>query len=321
MQTRHHFTTNFTDTKRISASRMQQIRFQQTIQHVAHVSGRGYWSGQTITLTFLPAQPNAGILFRRVDLPGRPEIQAVATNRRDTNLRTTLVGTDAHVEMIEHVMSALYAMDIDNCIVECDAAEMPGMDGSSHAFVVALEQAGVSRQPAATQVVTLRSPIRVGDDKQWIMAVPSQDVGLTFQYQLDYGSNNPIPASTTTFLLDRDSYSEHISPARTFLTEGEARALQSQGVASHVTYRDLLVFGPTGPIDNALRYEDECSRHKLLDLIGDISLCGLRVQGKIIAHRSGHILNGRMAEAIRNLKHSQQPLEHEFHAVPRKFAA
>ena len=280
---------------------MQQIRFQQTIEHTTHVSGRGYWSGRPITLTFLPGQPNSGIVFRRIDLPNRPEILAVAAHRRDTSLRTTLVHEDVHVEMIEHVMAALYAMDIDNCIVECDAPEMPGMDGSALAFAVALERAGSRKQPAPSHHVSLTVPLRVGDDQQWIMAVPSNDPGLTLQYQLDYGATSPILASTHTYSLSRDSFSQSIASARTFMTESEARGLQSQGVASHVTYRDLLVFGPNGPLENSLRFEDECSRHKVLDLIGDLSLCGLRVQGKIIAHRSGHILNGRLAEAVQQL--------------------
>ena len=286
---------------------MQQIRFQQTIEHVAHVSGRGYWSGRPITLTFLPAQTNIGIVFRRVDLPDRPEIQAIAANRRETSLRTTLLSNSAHVEMVEHVMAALYGMDIDNCIVECDAPEMPGMDGSALAMSIALNQAGTRRQSVQSHYITLSIPLRIGDDKQWIMAFPSTDPGLTIQYQLDYGPNSPIPGSTCTYQLERESFAKSIAPARTFLSETEARGLQLQGVASHVTFRDLLVFGPDGPIDNSLRYDDECSRHKLLDLIGDLSLCGLRVQGKIIARRSGHILNGRMAEAIRNLKDSQAP--------------
>ena len=286
---------------------MQQIRFQQTIEHVAHVSGRGYWSGRPITLTFLPAQTNIGIVFRRVDLADRPEIQAIAANRRETSLRTTLLSNSAHVEMVEHVMAALYGMDIDNCIVECDAPEMPGMDGSALAMSIALNQAGTRRQSVQSHYITLSIPLRIGDDKQWIMAFPSTDPGLTIQYQLDYGPNSPIPGSTCTYQLERESFAKSIAPARTFLSETEARGLQLQGVASHVTFRDLLVFGPDGPIDNSLRYDDECSRHKLLDLIGDLSLCGLRVQGKIIARRSGHILNGRMAEAIRNLKDSQAP--------------
>jgi UDP-3-O-[3-hydroxymyristoyl] N-acetylglucosamine deacetylase len=283
---------------------MHHLRFQQTIQHAAQVSGRGYWSSKPITLTFLPAPSNTGILFRRIDLEGRPEIEAIAANRRETNLRTTLVSDAAHVEMIEHVMAALYGLDIDNCIVECDAAEMPGMDGSAVAFALALEQAGTSRQADMVEHLSISSSLRVGDDRNWVMAVPSADPGLTLQYQLDYGPGSSIPATTTTQLLERNNFSNTIAPARTFLTEHDARHLQMQGVASHVTYRDLVVFGPDGPIDNSLRFEDECSRHKLLDLIGDLALCGLRVQGKIIASRSGHILNGRLAEAIRNLENS-----------------
>jgi UDP-3-O-[3-hydroxymyristoyl] N-acetylglucosamine deacetylase len=281
---------------------------------MAHVSGRGYWSGRPITLTFLPGVPNSGIVFRRVDLPGRPEIQSIASNRRDTSLRTTLVTDTCQVEMVEHVAAALYAMDIDNCIVECDAPEMPGMDGSSLAFAIALEIAGTRKQPATALEIELKLPLRVGNESQWIMAIPSSDPGLTIQYQLDYGPNNPIPASTTTYTLDRETFVQSIAPARTFLSESEARGLQAQGVASHVTYRDLVVFGPNGPIDNSPRFDDECSRHKLLDLIGDLSLCGLRVQGKIIAHRSGHILNGTLAEAVQELKKSQVPMRYKFAA-------
>ncbi len=275
---------------------------------MARVSGRGYWSGRPITLTFLPGMPNTGIIFRRVDLPGRPEIEAVAANRRDTSLRTTLVRENCHVEMVEHVAAALYALEIDNCIVECDAAEMPGMDGSAVAFAIAIEQSGLRKQPATAIQLELTLPLRVGNENQWIMAVPSSDPGLTIQYQLDYGPGSPIPASTTTYKIERTSFSKEIAPARTFLTESEARGLQSQGVASHVTYRDLVVFGPSGPIDTSPRFIDECSRHKLLDLIGDLSLCGLRVQGKIIAHRSGHILNGYLAEAVHRLKDTQVPM-------------
>ena len=293
---------------------MQHIRFQQTIEHMAHVSGRGYWSGRPITLTFLPGVPSSGIVFRRVDLPGRPEIQSVASNRRDTSLRTTLVRDNCHVEMVEHVAAALYVMEIDNCIVECDAPEMPGMDGSALAFAVALERAGCRKQPAVATEIELTMPLRVGTDSQWVMAIPSSEPGLTLQYQLDYGPNSSIPASTTTYKLDRDTFTHSIAPARTFLNESEARGLQSQGIASHVTYRDLVVFGPNGPIDNTLRFDDECSRHKLLDLIGDLSLCGSRIQGKIIAHRSGHILNGTLAEAVQELKNSHVPVRNRYAA-------
>jgi UDP-3-O-acyl-N-acetylglucosamine deacetylase len=107
-------------------------------------------------------------------------------------------------------------------------------------------------------------------------------------------------------LVDRDTFTTEIAPARTFLEEKDAKGLQSRGVATHVTYRDLIIFGDNGPIENSLRYQDECSRHKLLDVIGDLSLCQHRIQGKIIAHRSGHNLNGRLAQELFELTDKQQ---------------
>ena len=285
---------------------MQQLRFQQTIEHVTHVSGRGYWSGRAVSLTFLPAEPNSGIVFCRSDLPDRPKVPAHVAYRRDTQLRTTLVHSGTHVEMVEHVLAALYALEIDNCIVECDAPEMPGMDGSALAFAIALERAGHRRQLLPSQTVSVTAPIRLGDEYQWVMAIPSRDPGLTIRYELDYGSESSVPKCDSTLMIERDTFTDSIAPARTFLEEHEARQLQSKGVASHVTYRDLIVFGPNGPVDNSLRFEDECSRHKLLDVVGDLSLCGYRIQGKIIAHRSGHRLNGLLAVELNELAERQR---------------
>ncbi len=285
---------------------MQQIRFQNTIEHVAHVSGRGYWSGRAVSLTFLPAEAGSGIVFRRVDLPGRPTIPANVPFRRETQLRTTLEHTGAHVEMVEHVLASLYALDIDNCIVECDAPEMPGMDGSSLAFAMALEGVGLRPQRMIAQTVEIDHPIRVGDDKQWIMAIPSADVGYTVRYELDYGPTSTVPPSDSTLRIDRETFSQTVAPARTFLEEQEADRLQSKGIAAHVTHRDLIVFGIHGPIDNELRFTDECSRHKLLDVVGDLALCGWRIQGKVIAHRSGHRLNGELAKELHELGMRQQ---------------
>ncbi len=285
---------------------MQRLRFQQTIEHVTRVSGRGYWSGCAISLTFLPADANCGIVFRRIDLPGKPTIRAQVANRRDTQLRTTLVEAAVHVEMVEHVLAAIYALEIDNCIIECDAPEMPGMDGSSLAFAIALEGAGIRRQWDSCEEYSIAFPIRLGDDNQWVMAIPSVDPGLTIRYELDYGAKSSVPTCESTLEITRENFSQQIAPARTFLEEHEAKQLQSKGVASHVTYRDLLVFGPEGPIDNSLRFDDECSRHKLLDVIGDLSLCGIRLQGKIIAHRSGHRLNGLLAKELWEVSKKQR---------------
>ncbi|AMV32588.1 UDP-3-O-[3-hydroxymyristoyl] N-acetylglucosamine deacetylase [Pirellula sp. SH-Sr6A] len=297
---------------------MQPLRFQQTIEHVTRVSGRGYWSGRANTLTFQPAPAGTGIVFRRNDLPGHPTIEAHAARRRETQLRTTLEQSGAHVEMVEHVLAALYALDIDNCIVECDAPEMPGMDGSSLAFALAIEQAGVRCQFEPTHSVVIEETIKLGDDQQWIMAIPSADPGMTIRYELDYGHSSSIPKSESTLPVDRSTFTRHIAPARTFLEEHEAKMLQTKGIASHVTYQDLVVFGSDGPIDNSLRFDDECSRHKLLDVVGDLALCGWRIQGKVIAHRSGHRLNGMLAAALFETGRAQQfqsSLNHKTHVA------
>lgn len=284
---------------------MYQVRFQNTIEHVAHASGRGYWSGRANSLTFLPAPAGTGVVFRRVDLPCRPTVAAHVALRRETQLRTTLEQAGTHVEMVEHVMAALYGLNIDNCIVECDAPEMPAMDGSSLAFAMALESAGLQRQLAAIPTVTIDRTIRLGDENQWILAFPAQDPSYTVRYELDYGPTSSIPVCDTTQVVERETFSQSIAPARTFLEEHEAQMLQSKGVASHVTYRDLLVFGKDGPIDNELRFTDECSRHKLLDVVGDLALCGYRIHGNVIAHRSGHRLNGELAQTLYEMGASQ----------------
>lgn len=278
---------------------MTQAPQQKTIAHVARVSGRGYWSGQAVSLTLQPAPPNTGIVFRRNDLPGRPEVPALACYRIDTNLRTKLSKGAASVEMVEHVMSALYGMGIDNCIVESDACEMPGLDGSAVAIALAIDQAGTKSQAFPIHEYCVEEVFRIVEDQAEIVAMPSQQPGLSLLYQLDYGPKSPIPSSTSAFALDAEEYLHNIAPARTFLPESDAKELQRLGVAQHVTYRDLVVFGNQGPIDNSLRFPDECSRHKLLDLVGDLALCGVRLRGTIIARRSGHNLNGRLAEQMR----------------------
>jgi UDP-3-O-acyl N-acetylglucosamine deacetylase len=243
----------------------------------------------------MPAPSNTGILFRRLDLPGQPTIPALASHRVETNLRTKLVAGNATVEMVEHVMAALYGMQIDNCLVTCDASEMPGLDGSALAIALALREAGVRSQREPAKLVRLLSTVRSGDDQTGVVASESERDELSLMYHLDYGRESTIPSSTSMAILTPDEFLSQIAPARTFLSEQDAQELQRRGFAQHVTYRDLLVFGSHGPIDNSLHFPDECSRHKLLDLIGDLALCGARVYGTISARRSGHNLNGRLA--------------------------
>jgi UDP-3-O-acyl-N-acetylglucosamine deacetylase len=211
--------------------------------------------------------------------------------------------------MIEHIMSALHASQVDNCFVDCSAQEMPGLDGSSLRFALGIDQVGVVRQSACVAEVEIKESIRIGNDEQWILALPHADhdleSGLICEYRLDFGPQSVIPKGDYSISLNHAAYMQEVAPARTFITHHEAEILQSQGLAKHVTHRDLLVFGPQGPVGNTLRFDDECARHKLLDLIGDLALSGIQIHGRIIACRSGHVLNGRMAMELRKLAQTQ----------------
>jgi UDP-3-O-[3-hydroxymyristoyl] N-acetylglucosamine deacetylase len=295
---------------------MQSHRLQQTLAGSFHVAGYGYWSGIPVTVTLSPAAVNTGICFRRSDLLGCPSIQATAEHRHETQLRTRLTSSECSFDMIEHIMSALHAAQVDNCIVDCSAQEMPGLDGSSLRFALGIDQVGVVSQSATVADVRITSPIRIGTDEQWIMALPhvdqDLDSGLTCEYRLDFGPQSVIPKGDYCIAVNHTAYMQEVAPARTFITHHEAEILQSQGLAKHVTHRDLLVFGSQGPVGNTLRFADECARHKLLDLIGDLALSGVQIHGRVIACRSGHVLNGRMALELRKLAFSKASTQEQY---------
>lgn len=306
---------------------MRLNRAQTTLAAPCTVSGRGYWTGAPNAVTFCPAPAGTGICFVRTDLDGHPMVAATAENRSSMPLRTRLFRGRAEVDMVEHVMAALYGLQIDNVFVQCTSAEMPAMDGSSFAFALALRQAGVLRLPTPRQTLVIDQEIRVGDDRQWIIARPhpqatSTCVGtahtkatpastshaaarLVLEYQLDYGPDSPIGRATCRMQLEPQAFLENLAAARTFISVETARQLQSRGLARHVTEQDLLVFDELGPVNNKLRYADECGRHKLLDLVGDLALAGVDLVGEVLACRSGHQLNGQLAEKLRVLAQAE----------------
>ena len=280
-------------------------RQQATLTREVSVNGFGFWSGRDIQVTFRPAAAGSGITFVRTDLPGRPRIPAVIQNRINGPRRTTLVANGAAVEMVEHVLAALAGLQIDNCEIWVDRAEMPGCDGSSKAFVEALDEVGSVAQDRERQVVRVQQSIRVGDEFTWIQAEPVDQDWLELEYQLIY----PCPAigaQTYRAQLTPETFRRDIAPARTFVLEHEAQQLQQQGLGQRVSYRDVLVFDDQGPIDNSLRYADECARHKMLDMVGDFSLSGADLIGRFTASRSGHRLNSQMVFAL--LQQVVQPL-------------
>ena len=273
-------------------------RPQHTIAKTAEVTGFGYWSGQDVRVEFRPAHAGAGLVFVRRDIASLPRIPAVVANRIETPLRTTLVSNGVSVEMVEHVLAACAGLQVDNCEIWVDQPEMPGCDGSCQAFVDALSRAGVVAQDALRERLVATEVTRVGDDESWVELLPRPRGGFGVKYRLDYGSDNAIGRQTYELAVTPESFCRELAPARTFMFESEAEWLRSRGLGTRVTVRDLLVFSDTGPIGNKLRFENECVRHKTLDLVGDFALAGCDIVGQVIAYRSGHRLNAELVRAL-----------------------
>ncbi|MGB7343371.1 MAG: UDP-3-O-acyl-N-acetylglucosamine deacetylase [Pirellulaceae bacterium] len=289
---------------------MSVSRNEQTIAQACCVTGRGYWTGQQVRVQIQPATAGTGIRLIRSDLPTQPSCLAIASNRRDTPLRTILHdGKSARFEMVEHLMAALHGLRIDNCLVLIDGEEFPGLDGSCQAFYDALQDAGVVSQDTLRHRLVIDQTIRVEAADRWIQVDPLpiavQNDGTKYEYRLGFDYDCPIAAQTFSFVCTPESFGKEVAGARTFVTQSQAEMLRAQGVASHVTNQDLLVFGKTGPIDNTLRFSDECARHKTLDLIGDLALTGCDIVGSIVSYRGGHTLNGRLSERLAAILQNQ----------------
>jgi UDP-3-O-acyl N-acetylglucosamine deacetylase len=277
---------------------MDVTRNQRTISAPTTVEGVGYWSSRDVRLEFRPAAIDTGIVFVRGDLPGSPRIPATIANRTETPLRTVLRSGAAGVDMIEHVMAAMAGTQVDNCEIWVNQAEMPGCDGSALPFVEALQKAGIVEQSAKRAKLHVRHVTRLGDERSWIEARPSWSGRTVVQYELDYGGGNAIGRQSLEILLSPRFFHLNLAPSRTFMLESEAAALQAQGLGLRTTFQDLLVFDAQGPINNVLRFPDECVRHKIVDIIGDLALAGCDLVGHFVAYRSGHRLNGDLVRAI-----------------------
>jgi UDP-3-O-[3-hydroxymyristoyl] N-acetylglucosamine deacetylase len=277
---------------------MNRRRNERTLADTTVVDGIGYWSGQDVRLEFRPAAPRSGIVFVRSDLVGQPRIPATVANRVEVPRRTALRVGEAVVEMVEHAMAALAGMQVDNCEIWTNQAEMPGLDGSGLAFVEAIERVGTIEQDAERPLRTINRPIRIGTEESWIEARPSLAGRTVLQYELDYGSGSPIGRQSLEILLAPKYFHVNLAPSRTFLLEREAEALKARGLGQRANFCDLLVFGAEGPIGNQLRFPDECVRHKIVDMIGDLALTGCDLAGHFSAYRTGHRLNAELVRAI-----------------------
>jgi len=278
----------------ITASRPQR-----TIAREAGVRGISFLGGRDVQLRFRPAAAGSGVVFVRSDLPDSPSVPAHVRYALPRQRRTTIERGPAVVEMVEHVMAALAGLRVDNCAVAIDGPETPGCDGSSRAFTEALVEAGVVEQAATREVLVIDRPVTVREGGAILTAHPGGDPGrLVLSYNLDYGPGTPIGRQSFFVDVTPESFRSELSASRTFLLEAEADSLRKAGVGSRTTERDLLIFGPDGVVGNELRFRDECARHKVLDLLGDLALTGTDLAGHVVAHRSGHRLNAALARKL-----------------------
>lgn len=271
---------------------------QHTLKADANVAGLGLFTGATVSARLRAAQPGTGVVFRRTDLPGSPEVPAVVDYVIDRPRRTVLQRGEATVELVEHCLSALAGLGIDNAIIDVTGPELPAGDGSASLFVDAIRAAGIVSQGVPREPLIIREPVTVRDDDAVVTALPAEGDESEFLYVLDYGPTSPLGRQVHAFTLSPSTYVEQIASARTFSTLTEARAMWDQGLFKHLSPKEMLVIGEQGPVDNAYRFEHEPARHKLLDLLGDLALVGRPLKGKIVAIRSGHALNHRLAREL-----------------------
>ncbi|MBN2446598.1 MAG: UDP-3-O-[3-hydroxymyristoyl] N-acetylglucosamine deacetylase, partial [Phycisphaerae bacterium] len=247
---------------------------QRTIEKEVEVPGRGLFTGYPVTMRFRPAPAGSGVVFIRVDGGSTVRIPARIDNLTKRARRTSLRNGTSSIETVEHCLAAVRGAGIDNIEVVLDNAEVPSIDGSSLPFTEALESAGVVEQDIERQYFDVTKPTRVAEGEAEVVAWPGEHGRLDIIYELDYGGTNPIGQQVFRFTIEPETFRDEVAPARTFVTEHEAHQLRSAGLGQHLTYDDILVIGKDGPIENTFRFGDECVRHKVLDLIGDLMLAG-----------------------------------------------
>jgi len=282
------------------------FRKQQTIAKTAVVNGFGYWSGDDVRVEFRPAEPDTGIVFVRSDLEPARFIPARVENRVEVPRRTSLRVDKANVEMVEHIMASLAGLQVDNCQIWVDQPEMPGCDGSSSIFVETIMAAGIVEQDAPRLQLHIDQTFRVGTDQSWIEAKPSRppekltepSTGISIECRIDFDQSKAIGCQTIALEINPETFCQELAPARTFLCEKEAKQMQDSGIGTRTTYQDLLIFNDVGPIENELRYEDECVRHKGLDLVGDLALAGCDLIGHFVTCCAGHRLSVELVRKI-----------------------
>jgi len=271
---------------------------QRTLKNVIHATGVGLHTGEKVYLTLRPAAPDSGIVFRRVDLPEPVEIKACPENVGDTQLSTTLSSGDVRISTVEHLLSAMAGLGIDNAYVDLSAPEVPIMDGSAGPFVFLIQSAGIEEQAAPKRFIRIKQPVRVEQGDKWACFEPFEGFKVSFSIDFDHPLFNEdnqraeIDFSTTSFVKE-------VSRARTFGFMRDIEWLRERRLALGGSQDNAIVVDDFRVLnEDGLRYEDEFVKHKILDAIGDLYLLGHSLIGAFSGHKSGHELNNFLLRAL-----------------------
>lgn len=273
---------------------------QKTIARPARVEGVGLHTGRSVRVEFKPAPPDSGICFLRTDLAGARPVPATFTSVLDASrrLRRTSIGNGSvEIHTIEHLMASLLGLGIDNLLVELNGEEVPGLDGSAYPFVEIFKRAGFQDQGVARRVIQVREPVWIEDNQAAAAVFPAE------AFRVSYTLSYPVPSLAAQFYsatVTPESFEAELAPSRTFCLAEEVESLRRIGLGKGATYENTVVVEANGQVmKNHLRYPDEFVRHKVLDLIGDLYLLGRPILGHVVALRSGHALNLKLLQRLR----------------------
>ena len=285
------------------------MKLQKTIKTEAKIAGRGLFEGREAKVVFCPAPPDTGVVFIRTDVAEPVRVGAVVANIAERSRRTTLAKGSLAIETVEHCLAVISVLEIDNLVVEIDGPELPAPDCSSVEFFEVLSRAGLGEQDAARKEFVISRPISITVGDASIYALPYADDGLSITYDLDYGGHTGLGRQIFSCRITPRTFEKNLAPARTFLLEAEAKQFQARGIGTHLGPRDILVIDSDGPIKNSFRFPNECARHKIVDLIGDLALVGRAVKGRIVAYKSGHSLNQQLVKRLTEAAAQQERIQ------------
>ena len=268
---------------------------QRTLRRSVTCAGIGLHSGHKVTLSLKPAPADSGIRFQRTDLAGSEIPAHVSHLSGRQQLQTGLVSDQASVDTVEHLLAALRSLGVDNVTVELNHPEVPIMDGSAAPWVYLIQDAGIKELAAPRRTIRVLKTIQVQDGDKRIALFPADRFKISYTISFDHPL---LRHQQKTLDLDEQVFMNEIAPARTFGFLKEVEMLRQRGLALGGSLENAIVLGETGVLNNALRFEDEFVRHKILDVIGDLSLVGYPVIGHLVAHRGGHALHTAFAAKI-----------------------